>query len=205
MEFRVETEDGYILRVHRIIGKNIGGPPILFRHGFGAASDSWLMNGRNIDLAFQLADEGFDVWLDDRRGNWYSREHVKYKPNSLDFWNFSFHESAYYDLPAVINQIINITKYDQVFYVGHSMSCAEYLIMASLRPEYNDRIKLAVLLSPVAKTRRIENIKSPLIKLIMLSADSFYVSFTLNFITNEMFSITFLSKVILHIYSSNFV
>ena len=41
---------------------------------------------------FVLADNGYDVWLGNYRGNRYSRRHLTLNPDSLwnsDFWQFS--------------------------------------------------------------------------------------------------------------------
>ena len=49
-------------------------------------------------LAFYFADEGFDVWLANSRGNRHSKNHV-YMDSSVDddFWKFSFYELGKYD------------------------------------------------------------------------------------------------------------
>ena len=42
--------------------------------------------------AYVLADNGYDVWLGNYRGNRYSRRHLTLNPDSLfnrDFWQFS--------------------------------------------------------------------------------------------------------------------
>ena len=46
------------------------------------------------------------------------------------FWDFSWHEIGYYDLPAMINHILNTTKNDKLHYVGHSqvILCTLYFI-----------------------------------------------------------------------------
>ncbi|KAK9503557.1 hypothetical protein O3M35_010090 [Rhynocoris fuscipes] len=168
------TEDGYILTYHRIITKTPGGQPVLFVPGLSLASDCWLLTGRKTDLAFQLADAGYDVWLGDRRGNWYSRAHVQYKPTSKEFWDFSFHESAIYDLPVFIDGIIHRTKYSKVIFFGHSMSGTEFFVLMSVRPEYNDKIKIGIQFAPVAIAVPIKELKSPIWATVFSISDIIY-------------------------------
>lgn len=78
------------------------------------------MNFPSESLGFILADAGYDVWLGNNRGNSYSREHVKYTVKDAEFWDFSFNEMAYYDLPSFVDYIINETGHDQIAYNGHS-------------------------------------------------------------------------------------
>ena len=42
-------------------------------------------------MVFYFADRGFDVWMNNNRGNRFSRHHVFYDPNVHDdYWDFSF-------------------------------------------------------------------------------------------------------------------
>lgn len=59
--------------------------------------------------AFTLADNGYDVWLGNARGNIYSKGHVELPISSPKYWNFSWHEIATKDVPAVLYHISNTT------------------------------------------------------------------------------------------------
>lgn len=142
----VVTEDGYLVNVVRIPNN---GPVVLFVHGIGDSSDSWLVTGPSSSLAYQLSSLGFDIWLYNARGNKYSKGHIKNIPDKR-YWNFGYEEMGSQDLPAVIDYITSISKQPTIYYVGFSQGTTLFLIMCSLRPEYNDKIKQAILLAPVA-------------------------------------------------------
>jgi len=61
---------------------------------------------------------------------------------------FSWHEMGYYDLPAEINYVLNVTGKSQIYYIGHSMGATMFFVLMSTRPEYNSKIKLAAALAP---------------------------------------------------------
>lgn len=85
----VQTEDGYILGVHRI--PNPDKPAVLLVHGLLSSSTDYVNGGPNMSLAMQLADEGYDVWLGNCRGNTHSRNHISLDPNTnSSFWKFRF-------------------------------------------------------------------------------------------------------------------
>lgn len=69
--------------------------------------------------------------------------------DNLFFYQISFHEMGYYDLPAVIDYILNVTQTDKLYYVGHSMGTTMFFVMASTRPEYNKKIRLFSGMAPV--------------------------------------------------------
>lgn len=124
-EHQVVTEDGYKIKIHRVlakneneIDKNISKPPCLIMHGLLGSSKTFLLS--NDSLAFYLAENGFEVWLGNSRGNQFGLEHEKFDVNSSEFWNFSFHEVGFYDLPAVIDKMLSVSGSERGFYVGHS-------------------------------------------------------------------------------------
>ncbi|KAF6216012.1 hypothetical protein GE061_000349 [Apolygus lucorum] len=156
-EYEIQTEDGYILTVFRIpFGRNGSSsserPPILLQHGIFATSASWVLSEPHKGLGFVLADEGYDVWLPNSRGNTYSKKHVKYnsETDKKDFYNYSWHEMGYYDLPAVIDFILKTTNHSQITYAGHSQGTTQFFVLGSTRPEYNAKVKVAALMAPIA-------------------------------------------------------
>ncbi|XP_066601259.1 uncharacterized protein [Prorops nasuta] len=155
----VVTEDGYILSVHRIPhgtnetanARNNGTKPVvLLVHGLLGCSADWILTGPNRSLAFLLADDGYDVWMGNSRGTTNSKNHTHLPVTSSQFWDFSWHEMGVYDAPAVIDYILDLTGQKQLFYIGFSQGTTQFWILCSLRPEYNEKIKLMTALAPVA-------------------------------------------------------
>ncbi|XP_014208794.1 lipase 3-like [Copidosoma floridanum] len=156
-EHVVETEDGYILTMHRIPGPP-GAPTVYIQHGLLSSSVDWIVPGKNKALPFILADLGYDVWLGNTRGNTYSKSHKTIPPNDVRYWDFSWHEMGIYDLPALISYVVK-QKGGNITYIGHSMGTTMFYVMAIERPDIASNISLMISLAPVAF---MENIKSPL-------------------------------------------
>jgi pimeloyl-ACP methyl ester carboxylesterase len=51
------------------------------------------------------------------------------------------HEMGKYDLPAEIDYVRKTTGAPKLFYIGFSMGTSMFWIMASIRPEYNDKVR----------------------------------------------------------------
>lgn len=142
--------------------------PVLFQHGLLDSSDGWLCNEEHLNLPLILANLGFDVWLSNSRGNKYSRNHISLNPDSsFEFWQFSFEEMGYYDIPSVIEYIIKINKmFNKINYIGHSQgTCMLFaaLTNSNLQDFFRQTINSFIALAPVA---RVGNIKSGLLSLM---------------------------------------
>lgn len=164
-EHTITTEDGYVLIVHRIPRGKTGienGRIAFLMHGILDSSDSWVLQGPHRALAYILADEGYDVWLGNARGNKYGLQHVNMSSTESDFWEFTWEEIGVYDLPAMINYTLNVTGQERLYFIGHSQGTTAFYVMCSMKPEYNSKIKLMISLAPVAW---LEHSKSPLVRI----------------------------------------
>ncbi|XP_045584704.2 lipase 3 [Procambarus clarkii] len=151
------SEDGYILELHRIPygivdGPSEGRPVAYMEHCLLCSSADYIMNDPDKALAYILADAGYDVWLSNMRGNTYTRTHVSLSPDDLAFWQFSWDEMAYYDVPASIDYVLDHTGASAVYYVGWSMGTTVFWALMSERPEYNEKIHAMAGMAPVAYT-----------------------------------------------------
>ncbi|KAK7871603.1 hypothetical protein R5R35_001795 [Gryllus longicercus] len=165
----VQTEDGYILTLHRIPhgrSSNATGEPVFVQHGLLSSSADWVLTGPDHALAYILADAGYDVWLGNFRGNTYSRQHVRYTADDNEFWNFSWNENGKFDLPAMIDYVLNYTGKEKLYYAGHSMGTTSFFVLNSLKPEYNDKIRLMFSLAPIAF---MNHVTSPFLKALAWS------------------------------------
>ncbi|XP_012231435.1 lipase 1-like [Linepithema humile] len=153
----VLTEDGYLLTIHRIPGAK-NSPPVLVQHGILCSSADWVVIGKQRALAFILADQGYDVWLSNFRGNTYSKAHISLSPSDPKFWDFSFDEMGTYDLPAIISYITNLTSEPLHTYIGHSMGTTTFYVMAIKRPEVAKMVRVMISLAPVAFVRNLRSV-----------------------------------------------
>ncbi|KAJ9595445.1 hypothetical protein L9F63_013356, partial [Diploptera punctata] len=150
---QVMTEDGYILTMHRIpdspnspAGTNKS--VVFLQHGILATSSDWIVLGPNNSLAYILADEGYDVWMGNSRGNTYSRKHKTMSSSNDLFWNFSFHEFGVYDLAAEIDYVLNVTNQDALYFAADSLGNTDFFVLVCQRPEYNSKIKVMAAEAP---------------------------------------------------------
>ncbi|XP_017589278.1 PREDICTED: lysosomal acid lipase/cholesteryl ester hydrolase-like [Corvus brachyrhynchos] len=170
-EYEVLTRDGYYIRLNRIPHgrekpNSRGAKPVVFlQHGIFGEGSHWVENLANNSLGFILADSGYDVWLGNSRGTSWSRRHQHLSADQVEFWDFSFHEMAMYDLPAAIDFVLQKTGQKQLHYVGYSQGCTIAFIAFSSMPELAQKVKMFFALAPVVTAKHA---RSPLMKLLSL-------------------------------------
>ena len=166
----VQTHDGYLLNHYRIVNPQIANPikrPVVMFHGLLVSSSEFIINpGGHINetllpgeygnnLGFELAKQGYDVWLCNVRGNEYSSSHAWLKPTSREFWNFSKDEFIKHDLPDTLEYIQLMTNSSKLAYVGHSQGTHIMFGLLATQAKYNDIIEPFIALAPVATVKHV--------------------------------------------------
>ncbi|XP_055839358.1 lipase 3-like [Episyrphus balteatus] len=192
----VVTKDGYILEIHRI--PKIGAKPILLMHGILDTSATWVLMGPKSGLAYILYNLGYDVWMGNVRGNRYSKNHTSLNSDYQEFWDFTFHEMGKYDLPAIIDYVLEKNGHEKLHYIGHSQGTAVFWVLCSEQPSFAEKIESMHALAPIAY---ISDMKSPLFRTLVLFLDFLTTATRVLRITEFMPNTKFLvdnSQVVCH-------
>jgi len=130
--------------------------------------DSFLTKGRRKktcnNLGFLLANLGYDVWLSNQRGNRYSNRHKKFTPDDPEYWNFTIDDMVEYDLPAMINYILNLTGRKNLAYVGNSQGSTVMFGLLATKPSFNHKVKPFIALCPPVRISNALRIPIPWIR-----------------------------------------
>jgi len=111
-------------------------------------------------LPYILADNGYDVWFGNVRGNRYSNSSTRFPPSDARFWNFTMDEFAAIDLPITVSYVVQSTNYKQIFYIGHSQGTAQTFAALSQDPSraLSSMIRLFIGLGPVTTPAHQTNV-----------------------------------------------
>lgn len=158
----VVTDDGYILLMFRIPGflnetSTVLKPAALLMHGLIDLSDSWIVNDPDKAPGFMMANAGYDVWFGNSRGTKYSKGHTTLDPTSHTFWQFTFMHMGKYDVPALVDYVLNRTGQKKLVYVGHSQGSTQMLAQLSDNPEFMNKIHIFIACAPATSIAHLEN------------------------------------------------
>ncbi|KAH8924431.1 alpha/beta-hydrolase [Atractiella rhizophila] len=158
-EQTITTEDGYHLRIHRVIvpgresvdarGDGKGGWPVLIQHGLFQSSGSFITSEER-SLAFWLASKGgYQVYLSNSRGV-FGMGHESIRREDPRFWDYNIKELAIYDLPAVVEHVKKETGYEKVAFIGHSQGNATMFcsLATGMVPSLGSSLSVFVALAP---------------------------------------------------------
>ena len=157
------------------------------------------MNDEARSPAFMLANQGYDVWLGNSRGNKHSREHQYLDPDDPDdaqlYWDFDFEEMGHYDVKANVEHILKVTGKQKLGVIAHSQGTSQMMIaMADHNDWWNEKVSIFVCLAGVS---RLDHSGSHLVQLLAsqpvvvntIRALGVEEMFPNKYLQNEVFSI----------------
>ncbi|WP_375582420.1 esterase [Cyclobacterium xiamenense] len=131
--------DGFACELKRFKSSQVSKGPVLLVHGAGVSSMIFNPPSPN-NIIFKLAEEGYDVWLENWRGS------IVLEPNE---WNLD--EVARYDHPAAVKKVVELTGAKEIKAIIHCQGSTSFMMSAvmGLLPEVSLIISNAVSLHPV--------------------------------------------------------
>ncbi|KAI5477011.1 lysosomal acid lipase/cholesteryl ester hydrolase [Pseudohyphozyma bogoriensis] len=144
----VETEDGFILRLHHLTSRKHKslGHPVILQHGILSNSSTFCVNEER-SLAFWLLEKGYDVWLSNIRTNFQMPHRQRSDPR---YWAWGIKEIGIYDLPAIVEHVYNARGGIKPAYIGHSQGTGTMFLALSkgMRPDLGHKLSCFVALGP---------------------------------------------------------
>ncbi|GJN92484.1 hypothetical protein Rhopal_005514-T1 [Rhodotorula paludigena] len=145
----VETEDGFVLRVHHLSDpkREKPGPPVILQHGILSNSVTFMVNEER-SLAFWLLEQGYDVYCSNIRTN-IRMPHRTWPRSDPRYWAWGVKDIAMYDLPAIVDYVGKKTGLKPA-YIGHSQGCGTMYIALSrgVRPDLGNKLSCFISLAP---------------------------------------------------------
>lgn len=168
-----------------------GRPAVIIQHGSFDSADITVMNGPEKSLAFYLANEGFDVWIGNGRGNKFSRKHNKLNPDvDTAFWEFSWVDRVEDD-KANIEYVRAQTNQTKIGFIAHSEATATMWTGLSQESDwFKQRISVLIALGPLS---RIDRMQSQLLR--SLGDNSLSIKLVKLFGIHEFFYPNFWTKI----------
>ena len=133
--FRITGKDGELLSQSK---ENKDRLPLLFQHGYREWAGGWVGRGFiGKAMPLRLVDEGYDVWMGNNRGVFYSNKNDRDGEWSLEErWSFDWTDMGLYDMPAQIEKVIEVTGKPKITVIGYSAGAAQNVYGMAKKPDF---------------------------------------------------------------------
>lgn len=154
-EHILETYDKFEIVLHRLyspFSRKRNASPILMMPQIDGSSFDYVANDKFRAPGFQLARAGYDVWLGNARGNFYSYKSSNMTSKDPWFWHFGPEEQGLRDVKSFIDYILYTTGQKKVTYYGQDLGNQMFFMAASVDPFFfNQKIDLFFAINPRTK------------------------------------------------------
>ena len=135
----VITDDGYILSLWHLNPKFPNGKTVFFQHGFTCTAWIFFHLGEN-SLPFYLLKEGYDIWLANNRGSYFSPGHISKDPKDpkSGYNNYSMDDFVASDMPSMVKYIKERTGAKKMTFIGHSQGTTLFLMAMMHDPIFTE-------------------------------------------------------------------
>lgn len=123
-------------------------------HGATMDGSEWISPDYegNAGLPGLLAEKGYDVWVGNNRGTPYSNNNIGFNEETFwtweEHWDFTWAEMGEFDIPALVNKMIEVTEKPKVTLMGYSQGGAQmFYALAKNQDFYADKVHRFVSLS----------------------------------------------------------
>jgi lysosomal acid lipase/cholesteryl ester hydrolase len=72
-------------------------------------------------------------------------------------FGYSWHEMGVYDLPAIIDYVLEVSKQHSLYYVAHCMGRTMFFVLTSTLPHYNSKIRIMFGFGPASFNSHMKN------------------------------------------------
>eukprot|EP00727_Mastigamoeba_balamuthi_P002719 m51a1_g12444 hypothetical protein (570) ;mRNA; f:850722-861126 len=127
------------------------GAPVLLVHGLLSSAMAWVANSRESALPFLLSDAGYDVYIANLRGTANATGHERLGAEDPRYWDWSFAEKGLYDVPALVDLALRVSRKSSLVLVGHSQGTSDAIIALSMAPGLSSKVSFFLALAPVVK------------------------------------------------------
>jgi pimeloyl-ACP methyl ester carboxylesterase len=114
-----------------------------------STGEGFMLHGPELSPAFYIYNQGYDVWLTNRRGDYYSRSHETLNADTdSEFWDFGIEEMAI-DHIATTEYILQTTGQESLSIIALSSGGSTTIASASMNPEFfQQNVDILIVLVP---------------------------------------------------------
>lgn len=111
-------------------------------------------------LGIKLVNQGYDLWMNNSRGNRYSRDHqtLDVDTDLKKYFDFSFSELGEYDQIGLWEYVMKVTGAEKISYIGHSQGTTQmFATLCDNHDFFKNKLKIFIAIAPVVSVINMDS------------------------------------------------